>query len=69
MKGLYMIFLQRVQEAQDSTRDEIIPFPTLFRKLCGNFSITKKECWEILFFLRDFRFIEIVPYKGVKINP
>lgn len=66
-KGLYSIFLRRLQEAKESSRKEIIPFPVIFEKLCRNFSIAKQECWDILFLLRDVELIEIVPYHGIKI--
>ena len=46
---------------------ETIPFPHVFSKICSNFSITKKECWELLFFLKEIGLIEIVPYHGVRI--
>ncbi|MBU0466932.1 MAG: hypothetical protein KJ718_00960 [Nanoarchaeota archaeon] len=67
LKGLYGLFLERLEKAKASCKKEIIPFPKVFEKLCLNFSITKKQCWEILFILRDTGFIEIVPFHGVKI--
>jgi len=66
-KGLYGLFIERVLEVQRKTRKEIIPFPELFEKLCRNFSISKKECWEILYLLRDFGFIEVVCGHGVRV--
>ncbi|MFA4960073.1 MAG: hypothetical protein WC548_00215 [Candidatus Pacearchaeota archaeon] len=64
-KGLYSLFLRRLSEIK--SRKEIIPFPMVFSKLCSCFSITKAECWEILFLLRDVEFIEIIRAHGVKI--
>jgi len=66
-KGLYGLFFKRLLEAKVKSRKEIIPFPNVFEKLCRNFSISKKECWEILFLLRDFGFIEIVCGHGVRV--
>jgi hypothetical protein len=66
-KGLYGIFMRRLNEIGAQTKREIIPFPAIFEKLCRNFSLKKQECWEILFILRDTGFIKIVPYHGVKI--
>lgn len=67
-KGLYGLFLRRIKEIRYNSKSEIIPFPLVFQKLCVSFSMPKKECWEILFLLRDMNFIEIVPYHGIKIN-
>jgi len=66
-KGLYGLFFKRILEAKGKSRREIIPFPTLFEKLCRSFSIPKKECWEILFLLRDVGFIEIICGHGVRV--
>jgi hypothetical protein len=66
-RGLYGLFFKRIKEAQEIAGKEIIPFPVLFSKICGNFSIPKKDCWEILFFVRDMGLIEIVPFKGVRV--
>ena len=65
--GLYGLFFKRLLESNGKSRNDIIPFPDLFEKLCRNFSITKKECWEILFLLRDFGFIEIICGHGVRV--
>ena len=66
--GLYSILFRRLEEVKNDYKREIIPFPVLFEKLCRNFSITKKECWDILFLLRDVGLIEIAPYHGVKLK-
>jgi len=66
--GLYEIFLRRLKQAKETCKREILPFPVVFRKLCLSFSLTKKECWDILFILRDNEFIGIVPFHGVRIN-
>jgi len=67
-KGLYEIFMDRLREAQALSKKEIVPFPVVFEKLCRNFSLTKPQCWQILFILRDFGFIEVVCGHGVRIN-
>lgn len=66
-QGLYSIFLNRLGELKDNTNNEIIPFPKVFEKLCRNFSLSKKQCWEVLFLLRDVGIIKIVPFHGIKL--
>ena len=65
--GLYGILFQRLGELRKQHHKEIISFPHLFEKLCRNFSISKKQCWELLFLLREFGLIEIVKGHGIKI--
>lgn len=65
--GLYTILIKRLQQLDESCNKEIIPFYLVFGKLCRNFSISKKECWDILFLLRDVGIIDIVPFHGIKI--
>ena len=67
LKGLYGILFKRLIELKNSSKTEIIPFPSVFQKLCSSFSIPKQECWNLLFMLRDMNFIEIVPFHGIKI--
>jgi hypothetical protein len=73
-QGLYFIALQRLEELNVECRnkswksDKIIPFPKVFEKLCVTFSIPKEVCWEVLFLLREFGFIEIIPYHGIKLK-
>ncbi len=66
-QGLYGLFMGRLLEVKNKSRKEIIPFPALFEKLCRNFSISKKQCWEILYLLRDFGFIEVICGHGVRV--
>lgn len=66
--GLYSIFLGRINELKLIHKEETIPFADVFEKLCRNFSITKQQCWEILFLLRDSGFIEIVKFRGIRVN-
>ena len=65
VRGLYGKALERLRELD---RGGVIRFPEVFRKLCTTFSITKEECWEVLFALRDAGLIEIVPYQGVRLK-
>lgn len=65
--GLYGILFQRLEGLRQQYPKEIISFPHLFEKLCRNFSISKKQCWELLFLLREFELIEIVTGHGVRI--
>jgi hypothetical protein len=64
--GLYALALARLKELE-SPLNKIIRFPRVFEKLCATFSITKRQCWEILFIFRDLGFIEIVPHHGIRI--
>lgn len=66
--GLYSILFKRLAEIQQETKKEVIPFPDIFGKLCRNFSMSKKECWEVLFLLNDMGLIEIVALHGIKLN-
>ena len=66
--GLYTLFFKRLEDIQRKVKREILPFPDVFEKLCRNFSITKRECWEILFLLKEVGFVEIVPFHGIKLN-
>ena len=68
MVGLYTKFLIRLAEARIKCNKETIPFPYIFEKICRNFSINKKECWEYIFFLKEMGIIELIPYHGVKLN-
>ena len=63
--GLYSLFLKRMCEIK--TKKKIIPFPMIFEKICRSFSMTKEECWEILFLFRDTGFIDIHEGHGIKI--
>ncbi|MDD5238855.1 MAG: hypothetical protein PHS34_08125 [Candidatus Omnitrophica bacterium] len=69
INGLYEIALGRLRElsSQAHSKSGIIRFPLVFGKLCRNFCINKKQCWELLFALRECRVIEIVPYQGIKL--
>ena len=58
--------LQRIKECE-KYKGETIRFPVIFEKLGRGFSIKKRSCWELLFILRDFGFIEIIKFCGVKI--
>lgn len=66
--GLYTILLRKLKELNQISQKEIIPFKTVFEKLCRNFSISKRECWDVLFTLNDVGIIKIVPYHGIKVN-
>lgn len=66
--GLYGIFFLRLREMKESSNSGIIRFPSVFKKLCRSFSISKEDCWSVLFTLREFGLIEIVPYHGIKIK-
>lgn len=69
--GLYGIAFQRIKELEKFAHKEssIIRFPTVFERICKTFSIPKPAAWEVLFALRDFGFIEIVKFQGIKVMP
>ena len=64
--GLYSLAIERLKHLEESPSG-IIRFPTIFESICRQFSINKKQCWELLFIFRDMGFIKIVPYQGIKI--
>ena len=64
--GLYNLAYKRIEECKNSK--DIIPFPKVFQKLCRSFSISKTEAWELLYIMRDFDLIKIVPYHGVSLK-
>jgi len=66
--GLYSLLFKRLEEIRSKSQKEIIPFPLIFEKLCRNFSMSKQECWEVLFLLNDFGVIEIVALHGIRIE-
>lgn len=65
--GLYGLALKRIKDCE-KVKGEIIPFPKIFERLCCCFSIKKQEAFEILFVLRDFSKIEVIPYHGIRIT-
>jgi len=64
--GLYSIFLKRLKKLEKRPK-EIIEFPKVFNHICSNFKMTKEECWDILFMLNEFKFIELIPFNGIKL--
>lgn len=66
-RGLYAIFLQRLEELAESNKLITIPFSEVYEKLCRNFSITKLQCREVLFLLNDVGVIEIIQAHGIKL--
>ncbi len=66
--GLYSLLIKRLEEVKESSGKEVIPFPLVFEKLCRNFSMTKKECWDVLFLLNDLGLIKIIALHGIRLN-
>lgn len=62
-RGLYGKLFERLAELEKEMKglptDKFIPFSYVYLKLCRNFSISKQEIKEILFFLRDLGILEI----------
>lgn len=69
--GLDAIFLRRLNELREECgwqyKEGIMPFRVVFKKVCRNFSITKQECWQVLFLMRDMGFIEVIAMRGVRV--
>ena len=69
--GLDAIFLRRLNELREECgwqyKEGVMPFRVVFKKVCRNFSITKQECWQVLFLMRDMGFIEILAMRGIKV--
>jgi hypothetical protein len=65
--GLYTLTLRRISK-METAPNRIIRFPKIFESLCRSFQISKGECWELLFLLREFGFIDVIQFQGVKIN-
>lgn len=65
--GLYGIALQRIiaLDKYSNQKSKIIRFPKVFEIVCRSFSVKKDEAWSILFVLRDFGFIKIIPFQGI----
>ena len=51
----------------DKSRAGIIRFPDVFEKICSSLQMPKQRAWELLFSMREYGYIEIVPYQGVRI--
>ena len=66
--GLQVIIEKRLIDIQNEAKSKIIPFSLIIHRICSRFTITKKECWELLFHLQDNKMIEIVPFHGVRID-
>ena len=67
---MHALLLKRLMELEKEAnpRSGIIRFPAVFEKLCRNFSVNKKDAWEILFHLSELKVIRIVPYQGIVVN-
>ena len=66
--GVQTLLIRRLNELKKESSYEIIPFNLVFHRLCSWFSIKKQECWELLHFLQDAEMIEILSFRGIKIN-
>ena len=65
--GLYGILFQKLKEIKKQYHRDIISFPHLFEKICRQFSINKKQCWELMFLLREFGLVEIINGHGIRV--
>lgn len=66
LSGLYGLALERLEEINNPRN--IINFKDCFSRLSVSFSMPKKDCWEVIFTLRDAGFLEIVKGHGIRIK-
>ena len=66
--GLDIILENRLKELKEEFKSETVPFSFVFHRLCSSFTIKKKDCWELLYFLRNKGIIEIIAFHGIRIN-
>jgi hypothetical protein len=57
---------QRLKELKPKDK-EIIPFTKIWIKICTNFSIKKKYCWDLLYDFEEEGRIEFVKCHGIRI--
>jgi len=67
---MHTLLIKRLTELEKEAnlKSGIIRFPVVFEKICRNFSVNKKDAWEILFHLSELKVIRIVPYQGIVIK-
>lgn len=65
--GLQGILDKRLFSIQNEAKRDLVPFSLAVHRLCSAFCITKKECWDLFYFLQDKKIIEIIPFHGIKI--
>ena len=66
-EGIYEIIEKRIISCKREN-ENVIPFPRIFSKLCSSLQISKKQCWELLYFLTDMQKIRIICGHGIQIN-
>lgn len=66
LSGLYGLAFKRLEEINNTKN--IINFKDCFSRLSVSFSIPKKDCWEVIFILRDAGLLEIVRGHGIRIR-
>ena len=64
---IYFIILKRIALCK-AHNTEIISFPVLNHKLATSLQINKKQIWELIIFLYDLGFLEIVTNHGIILN-
>jgi hypothetical protein len=69
---LELKLIERLKEAEESvkafSKRSYIPFPVVFKKICRCFCINKNEAWVVLYELKNGGKIEIIKFKGIKLN-
>lgn len=71
-KPFYIRLLVRLKQEEESIHKHswkgFIPYATIYKKICGCFSLPKEELREELNILEKFEFIERVGFVGIKLN-
>jgi hypothetical protein len=65
---LWTEMLEYLYLLNKKNHNSYIPYKNLFECICRKFSIKKAKAWNCIFFLREFGFIEIVRFKGIKLT-
>lgn len=63
-QGLYRLAVERIESVKPKDK-KVIPFPKVFSKVGSSFQLNRGQCWELLYFLHDMGYIEIIAGHGV----
>lgn len=66
--GTEALLIRRLEQIKEESPFELIPFSFVFHRLCSYFSIKRKECWDLLYYMQDRGMVKIVPFHGVRIG-
>ncbi|MCX6746867.1 MAG: hypothetical protein NTU63_01900 [Candidatus Pacearchaeota archaeon] len=70
--GLYThlaLKLKQIESAiKNNSKKSYIPFPLIFSKGFGATGISKNKMWEVLFLMKEFGLIEVIPFHGIRLK-